>query len=154
MLKVYLNGEYFTKTDAPENLFALAQEFGLNGADLTISSDDLEVYQMLQIREQVRAEITPLAGDVQSIQGTIADNVGLLLEELGRFMSAATDSSDAVIAAAAQPLANALAPLVAAVDSNAYKLTHHVKGSAQVVADAYTRSNAVAAVLESHANPE
>lgn len=104
-------------------------------------------------KAQLRAQIYVESGDRDSIQGTIADNVGLLLEELGRFMAAATGSSDTVIATAAQPLADALAPLVAAVDSNTCKLTHHVKGTAQVVTDACTRANAVAIVLENNAAP-
>ena len=97
----------------------------------------------------LREGIEPVAGDTESILGTTNDSTGLLLEEVGRFMAAVNTASDiADIKTAAQPLANALEPLVAAVDAKTCKLTHHVKGTGTVVKDHYTRAHAVAGVLE------
>ncbi len=103
---------------------------------------------------KIRFEIKPVAGDTQSIQGTIADNVGHLMEELGRFMAAVnTANSLEDIKTAAQPLAINLAPLITAIDANQCTLTHHVKGTAQVVEDACMRADAVATVLADNAGP-
>jgi len=155
MLKVYLDGNFHTNVASPDELQQQADFAGVDISRLSIPADELAAFYAAQVKAQVRTEIVPLAGDTQSIQGTIADNVGLLLEELGRFM-ARLDMADDVadIKAAAQPLANDLAPLVAAVDSGDCILTHHVKGKAQVVTDACTRSNAVASVLIAHATPQ
>ncbi len=153
MLSVNLDGQFHTHTDDPQRLQELADFAGIEVSRFEIPADELAAFKAQQAREVIRKEVKPLAGDTQSIQGTIADNMGLLMEGLGRFMAVATTSSDPAISTAAQPLADALAPLVAAVDGNTCTLTHHVKGTAQVVTDACTRANAVAGVLEAHANP-
>lgn len=153
MLTINLDGQFFTQTIDPTLLPQLANQAGVDVSQLEIPADELAIFNADKTRGAIRKAIVPTAGDTQSIQGTIADNVGLLLEELGRFMAVATTSSDPAISVAAQPLADALAPLVAAVDANTCTLTHHVKGTATVVTDACTRANAVATVLEAHAAP-
>lgn len=113
------------------------------------------LYQAEKSREQFRHKIEPLAGDTQSIQGTIADNVGLLLEEVGKLATAISISSsiDPAVKAAAQPLADGLAPLLTGITDGSIKLTHHVKSTGTVVADAGTRATAVATALENNAAP-
>lgn len=152
MLTVLLDGQAHTHIKHPAELTLQADLANVNVSRLSIPADELAAFEANQQREKIRREIEPVAGDTQSIQGTIADAVGLLLEELGRFMQAAQNSSDPVIANAAQPLSNALAPLVAAVDAGDCVLTHHVKTIPVVISDACERGNAAAGVFIANAS--
>ncbi len=138
MLTVNLDGEFFTYTKHPEFLIEIAESAEIDVSRLTIPADELATYQADELRQKVRREVEPLAGDTQSIQGTIADNVGLLMEKLGR-LALAHAHGDAAFAAAMVDIANTLAPLVTAIDTGSCTMTHHVKGVGTVVSDACQR---------------
>jgi len=151
MLNVFIDGEKNTVIDSPDELPALAAALGIDAARLSIPADELAAFEADQIRQAVRRDILPTAGDTQSRQGTIADSVGLLLEGIGRFMALATTSSDPVLAGAAQSLADDLAPLIAGIDDGAYVLTHHVKGTPTIVIEGGERATAVSDALIANA---
>lgn len=151
MLTVNLDGQFFTEVLHPLDLIELADFAEVDVSRLSIPADELAAYEADQARKVIRDEILPTAGDVQSRQGTIADNVGLLLEGIGRFMALATTSSDPVLAGAAQSLADDLAPLITGIDGGTYTLTHHVKGTPTIVTDGGERATAVSTAIIANA---
>ena len=150
MLNVYLDGQFFTQTNDPELLDQTAEQAGFDVSRLTIPVAEVTAFNAARTRDRIRREIEPLAGDADSIQGTIADNLGYVLEMLGR-IAAATISGEAAANAVWAKVAADLSPLLADVDDGTVKLTHHVKGTAAIIADAGTRATAVSAVLEANA---
>ena len=152
MLNVNLDGQFFTQTNDPELLAQIAEQAGVDLSRLTIPADEVTAFNAARTRDRIRREIEPLAGDAASIQGTIADNVGYMLEKLGR-LAAATISGEAAANAVMAEIADDLSPLLAGIDDGSVTLTHHVKGTANVIADAGTRATAVSAVLEANAAP-
>jgi len=154
LLTVNLDGQYFSQIADPAYLPQMATKSAIDLARFTIPADELAAYQAEQDRKQMRAEIEPVAGDIASLLGTTADATGLLLESVGNLAKALLTSSDPVVAAAAEPVANALAPLLVGIDNGSIKLTHHVKGTVPVVTEIGTKATAVSTVLEAHANPE
>ncbi len=150
MLKVLLDGQPHTQISDPIALDEHADRIGVDVSRLSIDADDLATFEAGQKRKKIRAEIEPAAGDTPAIQGTIADNVGLIMEKLGR-LALAHAQDEAAFTAAMADLANTLTPLVAAIDGGTCTMTHHVKGVGTVVSDACERSNAVAGVLIANA---
>ena len=150
MLNVLIDGQPHTQIDHPEQLQEQADFAGVEVSRLTIPADELAAFEAEQQRKNIRRQVVPVAGDTQSIQGTIADNVGLLMEKLGR-LALAHAEGEAEFTAAMADLANSLAPLVTAIDDGSCTLTHHVKGVGTVVNDACERSNAVSGVLMNNA---
>lgn len=155
MLNVNLDGVFFTQTSDPAFLPEIADQADVDISRLSIPAEELAAFNASQTRENLRRDIAPVAGDTQSIQGTIADNVGLLLEGVGKLATAISASTtiDPAIKAAAEPLAEALTPLLEGIENGSVKLTHHVKGIPTVIQDAGTRATAVSTVLEANANP-
>jgi len=150
MLKVYLDGNFHTNVASPDELQQQADFAGVDVSRLSIPADELDAYFALQTRKWVRKEIEPLAGDTQSIQGTIADNVGYLLEKIGRLAAANSISQTAFNTVMAE-IASDLAPLVAGIDGGSITLTHHVKGVNTIITEAGERATAVATVLQVNA---
>lgn len=147
MLNLYLDGQPHMQIVDPNEIDFHAEKAGVDVSRLTIPAEELAAYEAKQTRLKARAEIEPVAGDALSILGTTADSVGLLLVEVGRFMREAVNSSDPIIANAAQPLSTALAPLVDAVDNNTCTPTHAVKGTENCVLEARDKMNGVSSVL-------
>ncbi len=119
-------------------------EMGVEAADVRIEAtvDDL--------RLAARTKIAASVGDQGTLVGTALDGVHLLLHEVGRMAAAIQAAPNlAAMKAAAAPLAEALAPLVAGVDDESIALPYAVKpgGRAGALAEIAARATKTAAVF-------
>ncbi|MEO0485264.1 MAG: hypothetical protein AAF092_05075 [Pseudomonadota bacterium] len=99
-------------------------------------------------RIAIRQQIAATAGDTKSLLGTTSDAAALALLELAKLSKAlSTANSLAEVRAAAQPLADLTAPLLARVESGVTKLPHLAKGADVAIAEMEARATAVTEAL-------
>lgn len=145
-LNVYLDGQFFTTVETPDDLEQIAEIAGVDAAHLSIPVDERTAFEAFQKRMKIRAQITPLAGDTQSLLGTTADAVGLLIECIGKLAGALAVDGD--VQTVAQTIVDDFAPIMNGLDDGSVKLPHRVKSVPSVITEIAVKGTAVASVFE------
>jgi len=142
MLNVKYDGLVYVGWEPDELLDAGVPNTMVQAAEAEAAQRD----QVVRIRQFIHQT----AGDPESLLGTTADAVQILLYEVGKLASALnTAQSLAEVRAAAQSLTDALGPLVTAVDGGTVKLPYQVKGGATaVMPEIEHRATQVATILD------
>lgn len=119
------------------------------GVPEALIADAAARQQAAEAKQRLRRRIHLSAGDAESLLGTTADAVQILLYEIGKLAQALNAAGSlAEVRAAAQPLSDLLGPLAAAVDAGTVKLPYQVKGGPGVVLpEIQDRATQVADVL-------